>query len=105
MKAVNFVILIGSSDRIRHYHESVKGIIENFVLQYETLVQKKWMAVVRYDTAHGFAHQDRMHPDGSSEKIVLGITNYNRALTLAEKDIKNNWRSYKIQFLRELENG
>lgn len=42
------------------------------------------MPIVRYDTAHGYAHKDLMNPDGSKEKIFLGEADFNEALTLAD---------------------
>lgn len=39
--------------------------------------------VIRYDTAHGFAHIDRIYPDGQIEKQPLYFDNYNLAFTYA----------------------
>jgi hypothetical protein len=41
--------------------------ITDFVVQYEIFINDKWCPVVRYDTAHGYAHKDLIHPDGSKE--------------------------------------
>lgn len=57
---------------------------------------------MRHDTAHGYAHKDLLNPDGSQEKVFLGITDLNEALTLADKDINENWERYKERFLRRL---
>jgi hypothetical protein len=65
-------------------------------------VRGKWYAVVRYDTAHGFAHKDVFHPDGSSEKEELGMLDYNDALTFAQEDIANNWEYHKRRYVDEL---
>ena len=35
-----------------------KGKIAEFVLQYYTKTPKGWRTVIRYDTAHGYAHKD-----------------------------------------------
>jgi hypothetical protein len=103
-KVVNFVIPLGLTDRIRHYHRIERGQIEQFTVQQETFIKDKWYVVVRYDTAHGFAHRDLVHPDGSAEKLPLGISSFNEALTFAENDVRNNWKNYKFRFLREFKN-
>ena len=69
-----------------------------FVVQYELLIENKWVPVVRYDTAHGYAHKDLINPDGSKEKTFLGEVDLNEALTLADKDINENWERYKDRY-------
>jgi len=58
----------------------------------------KWHPVIRYDTAHGFAHRDTMHPDGSVDKVSLLYWDYNEALTFAQYDIKSNWEWYRQRY-------
>jgi len=99
-----YVIRIGPSDRYRHLHISEKGKIMFFRVQYETKVNNTWYPVVRYDTAHGFAHRDILNKKGSVKKTPLFNQNYNDALTFAENDLKTNWEYYKQRFLEE-ENG
>jgi hypothetical protein len=70
----------------------------------EICVKSKWYPVVRYDTTHGFAHRDFIHPDGHSEKTPIFVQNYNDALTFAEADLKTNWRIYREQYLKEVGN-
>ena len=79
-----------------------KGKVSGFVVQYEVLFNEKWVPVVRYDTAHGFAHKDIIDPDGREEKIFIGIADLNEALILADKDINENWERYKERFLRRV---
>ena len=78
--------------------------MKGFVVQYETLFEGKWVPVVRYDTAHGYAHKDLLNPDGTKEKIFLGAADLNEALTLADIDINENWERYKERYLREYQN-
>jgi len=58
--------------------------------------------VVRYDTVHGYAHKDLINPDGSKEKIFLGEVDLNELLTLADKDINENWERYKDRYFRRI---
>ena len=68
-----------------------RGRILGFVVQLEYLVNEAWQPVVRYDTAHGFAHRDRYLPDGTvlaHEPMV--VADYNEALTFAADDVRAN---------------
>ena len=77
-----------------------------FVVQLEVQHPRRgtWLPVVRYDTAHGFAHRDRLHPDGRSEKTALPVQDYAQALSYAEADLKDQWQMYREHFLKELQN-
>ena len=77
------------------------GIIE-FMVQYEVKIGGEWYPVVRYDTAHGFAHQDVLHWRGPAERRELPGGDYNLALSYAEEDLRRNWESYRARFLREV---
>jgi hypothetical protein len=98
-KKVEYVLRIGPSDRYRHLHIRERGKIIFFRIQYETKIGDRWCRVVRYDTAHGFAHRDMMDLKGSIEKTPLFNQDYNDALTFAESDLKSNWEYYKRRFL------
>lgn len=98
---VEYVIRLGPSDRYRHLHIKEKGKIVFFRIQYETKIDDIWYAVVRYDTAHGFAHRDLLSLNGSVKKTPLFNQDYNDALIFAESDLKFNWDNYKRNFLEE----
>jgi hypothetical protein len=100
-KKVEYVIRIGPFDRYRHLHISERRKILFFRVQYETKINEIWYPVVRYDTAHGFAHRDILNRKGSVKKTPLFNQDYNDALTFAENDLKSNWEYYKQRFLEE----
>jgi hypothetical protein len=100
-KQIEYIIRIGTSDRYRHFHIQEKGKIMFFRIQYETRVNNIWYPVVRYDTAHGFAHRDMLNIKGEVRKTPLFNQDYNDALTFAESDLKSNWEYYKKRFLEE----
>lgn len=100
-KKVEYVIRIGHSDRYRHLHIQEKGKILFFRVQYETKIDDVWYPVVRYDTAHGFAHRDLLNIKRDVKKTPLFNQNYNDALTFAENDLKSNWAYYKERFIGE----
>ena len=102
MGETSFVTLLTPDDRIRHHHFSVRGRVRAFTIQYEAFILSKWHPVIRYDTAHGFSHLDRMHPDGSVEKVPLLYWNYDEALTFAQYDIKSNWEWYRERYEKEM---
>ena len=85
--------------RIRHYHRTERGRIVRFSLQLEVEIQEVWREVIRYDTAHGFAHIDRYSLAGKRRKERLRLE-YGEALTRAERDLKQNWSAYRERFLQ-----
>lgn len=70
-----------------------------FMVQLEIEVQGVWKQVIRYDTAHGFAHIDRLNLRGERKKERLALS-YEEALTRAERDVKQYWPSYRERFLK-----
>lgn len=98
-KAVEYIIRIGINDRYRHFHIMERGKVIFFRVQYETKIGDTWYPVVRYDTAHGFAHRDLLNIRGEVEKTPLFNQNLNDALIFAENDLKSNWQYYKKRFL------
>jgi len=96
-----YIIRIDVNDRYRHQHIREKRKVVFFRVQYETKIGEKWYPVVRYDTAHGFAHRDLMKINGEVVKTPLFNQDYNDALTFAESDLKTNWQFYKQRFLED----
>ena len=91
--------------RKRHEHHRLKNEIVKFVVQLEVLNQGRWVAVIRYDTAHGFAHCDILHPSGKVEKVRMPTLDYREALTYADEDLDQNWQTYCQRYLREVTHG
>lgn len=98
-KQIEYKIRLGPDDRYRHLHIKERGKIIFFRVQYETKINDIWYPVVRYDTAHGFAHRDLLNIKGRVIKTPLFKQDYNDALTFAESDLKTNWEYYKKRFL------
>ena len=61
-------------------------------------MEGKWVPIVRYDTAHGFAHRDLMHPVRSPEKKEMQVKDFNEGLTFALKDLATNWEKYRGRY-------
>ena len=104
MQEIEYVIYLSaeSTDRLRVSAQKEKGDIVEFVIQYEASISEKWQPIVRYDTAHGFAHKDIMKPSGATIKQPLFFETYNLAFTFATLDLKANWKQYRYAFEKEV---
>ena len=100
MNEIEFVypLSLDLEDRLRIRATKTRGRIVSFVVQYEALIQGEWKAIVRYDTAHRFAHKDILHPDGSADKQPINFPNLNLAFTFAVQDLKSLWRWYRYGY-------
>ena len=94
-----YILPVWIDTRIRHYHRTERGRVVQFLIQLEVEVQGSWKEVLRYDTAHGYAHIDRFNVKRRKKKERLGLS-YNEALTRAERDIKQNWSIAGERFLK-----
>lgn len=90
------------NERLRVRLSIVKGELRDIVFQYETLIEKKWTAIVRYDLAHGFFHRDVLKPNGDKEKTIIEITGLKEASIFAEQDIKDKWEFYKQRYVKAI---
>jgi hypothetical protein len=98
---IDYIIRIGLTDRYRHLHIKEKSKILYFRVQYETLVKEKWYPVVRYDTAHGFAHRDLLNFKCEVEKTPLFNQDFNDALLFVESDLKIIGGNIKLDLWRK----
>ncbi|MBI3797411.1 MAG: hypothetical protein HY268_10665 [Deltaproteobacteria bacterium] len=72
------------------------------MVQLEVLVGRNWAPVARYDTAHGFAHLDLLHPKRRQDKVLVREADFNKALDIALTDLLENWEAYLSQYLKEM---
>ncbi len=105
MRVVRFEHSLGRGNIARVWFTKERGRILGFAIQLECLFGETWHLVVRYDTAHGFAHRDVMRPDGTTEKTELIVADYNEALTFAQNDIRANWQRYRARYEKWLGGG
>ena len=73
-------------------------------MQLECLFGGEWIPVVRYDTAHGFAHMDILHPYDPAQKVSIDTYDNNEALTLAMQDLTINRTKYRRRYQQWLRN-
>ena len=88
--------------RLRVVIVTERGKVKRFIVQLETLIGEKWTPVARYDTAHGFAHLDILHPKRAQDKVRVLENDFNRALEIAFADLLANAGSYISQYLKEI---
>lgn len=84
---------------------TARGRVTGFLVQYETTLGGKRIPVVRYDGAHGFAHQDVLDRRGNvveKRRLPADLT-FDEALQVGERDLRVNWRRYRRAFLRGTE--
>lgn len=102
MRTISFRNLLDEKNALRVSFDIEKGVVVGFVVQLEGLFITQWQPIIRYDTAHGFAHCDVLHPYDKTRKIVLTTRNYNEALTYAQADLTANWQKYRTRYERWL---
>ena len=95
------LIHLGDVIRIRFVRDRRRAV--RFTVQYEALVDEVGAPIVRYDTAHGFAHRDVLDWDGTTRhtKPMTGHTTYAEAMDSAIADIASNWERYRYEFIRK----
>jgi len=98
MRTVEFRRLFDNDNALRVYFEIDRGEVLSFVVQLECFWRDRWQPVVRYDTAHGYAHRDTMHPERKTEKSEMFVRNYSEGLNFAIGDLKANWREYRRRY-------
>ena len=89
--------VLSDRDRIRVEFVIIKGkrVTAINLIQYEAEIAGKWVAVVRYDMAHGYFHRDIMRPDGTQEKLRIPYRDLTDAITEALDYIESNWEFYR----------
>lgn len=86
-----------------HYRVVIeRGRVIAFAVQYEAYIGEVWYRVVRYDTAHGYAHRDVLDAEGNTVRKEPLHLPYAEALQYAKNDIRTNWPRYREEFLRRM---
>lgn len=87
---------------IRCGFERLKARVLRFTVQLEIFHGDHWLAVIRYDNAHGFCHRDTLHPDGSQDKTRVFVGDLNETFTFAVEELRANWEAHRARYLGEM---
>ena len=99
MRTVEFRRMLDDDNALRVRFDVNGGEILLFTVQLECKFEGDiWTPIIRYDTAHGFAHRDRMHPRQAAEKTEMRVRDFNEGLTVAMFDLVNNWSDYRRRY-------
>lgn len=99
-KTIIYNLEENDEERLRMEFVTDKGKVKDLVVQYESLLNNEWIAIVRYDCSHGFFHRDTMKRNGRRRKKEIRVSNLNEALNYALADIKINWENYKENYFK-----
>ena len=106
MREVEFFVYLKSdlyenNDRIRVRLQLEKGKLLDAMHQYETFDDCKWLAVVRFDCAHGQGfHKDLMYPNGDKEKADVEVFSLEEFSLYARQDLNLKWKLYKEWYFK-----
>lgn len=103
MRIVEFRRLFDDKNAARIWFELERNQVLGFVVQLECRFNGEWIPVVRYDTHHGFAHRDLLHPSNQAIKTEMAVRDYDEGLTFAIEDLGANWESYRRRYEQWLE--
>ena len=98
MRTVEFRRFFDNDNALRVRFDVDHGEVLSFIVQLESWISNKWTAIVRYDTAHGFAHRDKMHSRKETEKVEILVRNYKEGLNFAIDDMEANWQDYRRRY-------
>jgi len=99
MRTVAFRHLLDNDNALRVSFVTEHGQIVSFIVQLECRFKDNdWVPVVRYDTAHGYAHRDTMHPHKKATKTKLPVQDLNQALTIAMHDVAESRHDYRRRY-------
>ena len=104
MKTISYQKFLDNNaqEKLRLRIKTDKGKVIDIVVQYESLIENKWIPITRYDCSHGFFHRDILFPKDEKEKQIISISSLEDALNYAEQDIKDRWEFYKERYLKKL---
>lgn len=96
----DFFVDLTERDRIRIWFITERGDVQNFTVQYETIIDDMWYPVVRYDGWHGQPHRDSLDRTGHVRHKDWLQMSEGDALTYALDEVRQRWQQYREDFLR-----
>jgi hypothetical protein len=104
MKVIEFISLLDIQDlnRLSVRLTTENGELIDVMYQFESFINNKWVAIVRYDCAHGYFHRDVIQPNGDKEKQLIEMDSLKSASKYAEQDLKDRWEWYRESYIKKL---
>ena len=104
MKEIEFISLLDFQhlNRLRVRLITENGELTDVMYQFESFINNKWVAIFRYDCAHGFFHRDVIQPNGDKEKQLIEMDSLKSASKYAEQDLKDRWEWYRERYIKKL---
>ena len=88
-------------DKLRIMFIKKKGKITKFIVQYSSLINNRWRAIMRVDTCHNYAHKHTFRL--KNKEYIMDLTakgdDLNNVFTEWASFIKNNFSKIKDNFL------
>jgi hypothetical protein len=75
-----------------------KGRVISFAVQYDALINGKWVEITRVDTQHGSAHRHMFSPNGKETKTPFYCNSYNEGLTEAVRFVTENFQRLRDNY-------
>ena len=97
MREVAYEHELGLGAFLRVYFRRERKQILSFMVQLECEYGGERHSVIRYDTSHGFAHCDMLHPYRPQVKVVLEMS-FEDAFMYAQRDISSHWQFYRERY-------
>jgi hypothetical protein len=113
IRIISREIPLTKTDRITYVYardKTTDAIREVTNVSYEARLDKSWLTILRYDSAHGYLHQHTRF-SLTQKKEFISTENVSQAgshqewLTWAIKDIKTNFLAYKNAFVKRSDLG
>lgn len=71
MEKKNYLQVLSDEDKVRVEFSQNHGKITKFIVQYHSLVGRRWSTVMRIDNCHGIPHRHVYHLRNKEFKILL----------------------------------
>ena len=89
-------------DMLRVRIRAERGRVTRYSVQWEAWIDGRAYPVMRYDTAHGVPHRDRLDWEGRviSKRWDDPDADLGRTLNKAIAEVRANWPAFRREFIR-----
>lgn len=98
MVNTEYEIWLSNEDKLKIKFSSLKGKVQNFVVQYYAKIKSKWRTIMRIDNNHGYPHKHIYYLHSKEFKLKLNQDN-NSLLSESKEYIRKDFLKIKENFL------